>query len=75
MREFFGFGGYMREPEGYFSWQHLLFVTCFMIVMATLAVILGRKYRHRSEKEKNLVLIWAKNMKKWLVRVKRRATA
>lgn len=59
MREFFGFGGYMREPEGYFSWQHLLFVTCFMIVMATLAVILGRKYRHRSEKEKNLVLIWA----------------
>ena len=59
MREFFGFGGYQREPEGYFSWQHLLFVTCFMIVMVTLAVILGRKYRHRSDREKNLVIIWA----------------
>ncbi|MBQ7344358.1 MAG: YwaF family protein [Clostridia bacterium] len=59
MKEFFGFGGYQREPEGYFSWQHLLFVTCFMIVMVTLAVILGRKYRHRSDKEKNLILIWS----------------
>ena len=59
MKEFFGFGGYQREAEGYFSWQHLTFVTCFMIVMVTLAVILGKKYRHRSDKEKNLVLIFA----------------
>lgn len=59
MKEFFGFGGYQREPEGYFSWQHLVFVSCFMIVMVTLAVILGRKYRHRSDREKNLILIWA----------------
>lgn len=30
-----------------------------MIVMVTLAVLLGRRNRCRSEKEKNLVLIWA----------------
>ena len=59
MKEFFGIGGYQREPEGYLSWQHLTFVTCFMIAMVTFAVILGKKYRHKSEKEKNLVLIWA----------------
>lgn len=59
MKEFFGFGGYQRPVEGYFSWQHLLFVSCFMVVMVTLAVFFGRKYRNKVEKEKNLVLIWA----------------
>jgi uncharacterized membrane protein YwaF len=59
MREFFGFGGYQREPEGYFSWQHLAFVTCFMVVMVTAAILLGNRNRSRSESEKNKVLIWA----------------
>lgn len=59
MREFFGFGGYQREVEGYFSWQHILFVTCFMAVMVTSAIILGKWARHKSDKEKNLVLIIA----------------
>ncbi|MBQ7389971.1 MAG: YwaF family protein [Clostridia bacterium] len=59
MREFFGFGGYQREIEGYFSLEHILYVTCFMIVMVTLAVIIGRRMRGRSDKEKNRVLIWA----------------
>ena len=33
MREFFGFGGYQRTPEGYMSWQHLVFVTSLMVIM------------------------------------------
>ena len=26
VKEFFGIGGYTREPEGYLSWQHITFV-------------------------------------------------
>ncbi len=59
MKEFFGFGGYTREPEGYMSWQHLLFVTSLMIIMVSLATIIGLKYRHRTSREKNLPLIFA----------------
>lgn len=59
MREFFGIGGYQREPEGYLSWQHLLFVTSVMIVMTLLAVIIGRKYKLRDDKQRNKVLLWA----------------
>ncbi len=59
MREFFGFGGYQRTPEGYFSWQHLVFVTGLMVLMVALAWLLGRKNRDRSDKEKNRVLVWA----------------
>lgn len=59
MREFFGFGGYQREPEGYFSWQHLTFVTLLMIIMVTLAVLLGRKNRDKDDKTKNRVLVLA----------------
>ena len=33
LREFFGVGGYQREPEGYFSWQHLTFVTILVVIM------------------------------------------
>lgn len=57
MREFFGFGGYTRVPEGYFSWQHLTFVTCLMIMMAFSAFFLGKKNALRSDKAKNRVLI------------------
>ena len=59
IREFFGYGGYTREPEGYMSWQHLTFVTALMIIMVTLAVYLGRKNRGKDEATKNKVLIWA----------------
>lgn len=45
MREFFGFGGYQREAEGFLSWQHLTFVTVLMVVMASLAYFLGMKKR------------------------------
>ena len=57
IREFFGIGGYQRTPEGYMSWQHLTFVTSLLVIMAVTAVLLGRRNRHRTEKEKNLVLI------------------
>ena len=59
MKEFFGFGGYAREPEGYFSWQHLTFVTLLMLVMIALGVFFGLRGRKMSEKEKNRVLIVA----------------
>ena len=59
MKEFFGFDGYKREPEGYFSWQHLLFVTLLMVVMTALAVWLGVKNKNKDDKTKNKVLIWA----------------
>ncbi len=56
MREFFGFGGYQREAEGFMSWQHLTFVSVLMLVMVALAMHLGKRYRCRSMREKNKVL-------------------
>ena len=45
--------------EGYFSWQHVVFVTSLMAVMVLLAVVLGRRNRNRPERVKNRVLIAA----------------
>ena len=59
MKEFFGFGGYQRVPEGYFSWQHVTFVTALMAIMVTAAVFLGTKNRNADEKTKNKVLMVA----------------
>ena len=59
MKEFFGWDGYSRTPEGYMSWQHILFVTSLMIVMIALAVFLGIKNKNKEISEKNKVLIWA----------------
>ncbi len=39
------------------SWQHLTFVSLLTLVMILCAVILGRRYRNRDEKQKNRVLI------------------
>ena len=57
MKEFFGFGGYTRVPEGYMSWQHILFVSLFMAAMVTLAVTLGNRYKNKTYTQKNRVLI------------------
>lgn len=57
MREFLGFGGYIREPEGAYSWQHLLFVGSLLTVMTILAIILGRRNRNTTLKQKNKVII------------------
>ena len=59
MKEFFGFGGYQREPEGFMSWQHLTFVTSLMIIMTLLAIYFGRRNKNKEDKIKNKVLIWA----------------
>ena len=59
MREFFGFGGYTREAEGFLSWQHLLFVSALMAVMIALAVLIGRKNKDKSNYEKNRVIVFA----------------
>ena len=45
-------------PEGYLSWQHLVFVTSLMVVMLASAWILGRKNRFRPESARNRVLMW-----------------
>lgn len=57
MKEFFGFGGYKRQAEGYMSWQHLLFVSLLMAAMIALAIIIGIRNRKKDDKEKNKVLI------------------
>lgn len=57
MKEFFGFGGYTREPEGYMSWQHLVFVSTLMVIMIALAIFLGLSNKNRESKSKNKVLI------------------
>ena len=59
MKEFFGFGGYTRPIEGFFSWQHLVFVTFLMAVMVTLAILFGRRYRPKSADENNKPLMIA----------------
>lgn len=59
MREFFGFGGYRRTPEGYLSWQHLLFASILMLIMFSSAWLLGRRNKHFEPKIKNRVMIWA----------------
>ena len=59
MKEFFGFGGYTRPAEGFFSWQHLVFVTSLMVVMVLLAVFFGKRCRLADDRKKNIPLIWA----------------
>lgn len=64
IKEFLGFSGedgvsYWREAEGAYSWQHLTFVTSLLIIMAVLAVFFGCRYKNKSDKEKNRVLVWS----------------
>lgn len=59
MKEFFGFGGYKREVEGFLSFEHILFVTILMAIMTFLAIYFGKKYRNSDEQKKNEVLVIA----------------
>jgi uncharacterized membrane protein YwaF len=59
VREFFGFGGYLREPEGYMSWQHLLFVSSLMVIMIVLAIFFGLRNKNKDMSKKNKVLVWS----------------
>ncbi len=57
LKEFFGFGEYTREPEGYFSIEHLSFVSSLMLIMIISAVFLGFRNKNKTTDEKNKVLI------------------
>lgn len=57
MKEFLGIGGYAREPEGYLSWQHILFVGSLLFAMFALAIWLGLRNRGRDPRAKNRILI------------------
>lgn len=57
MREFFGIGGYTREPQGAYSWQHLTFVGFLIISMLVGAILSGILLRKSEMKVKNRVLI------------------
>ena len=63
IKNFFGFGAkdnpYGGTPDGYLSWQHLTFVSTFVLSAIILAIILGVYYKNKDEKAKNKVLIWA----------------
>ena len=59
MREFFGFGGYQRQAEGFMSWQHLVFVTSLMAIMIGLAILFGRRMRNEEVAKKNRALMVA----------------
>lgn len=59
LNEFIGVGGYKREPEGFLSWQHLLFVGSLLTIMTVLAIVIGLVNRSKDEKVKNLPLIYA----------------
>ena len=56
LKEFFGFGGYTREPEGYMSWQHLTFVSSLVIIMIALAIIIGLRNKNRDLQHKTVLL-------------------
>lgn len=57
IKEFFGIGGYQREPEGYMSWQHLTFVSTLMVIMIACAILLGISAKKKGAPFNNRVLI------------------
>lgn len=50
--QFMGFEEDFREPEGWFSWQHLTYVSVIIAVAVLLALCLGRRYRDKSIQKK-----------------------
>jgi hypothetical integral membrane protein (TIGR02206 family) len=57
MKEFLGIGGYTREPEGYLSWQHILFVGLLLCAMFALSIWLGLRNRPKDDRARNRTLI------------------
>ena len=62
MRELFGFGTdgnpYGGTPDGYLSWQHIVFVSTFVLLAVVLAILLGLRNKNKDYKTKNKVLIY-----------------
>ena len=59
MSDFWGIGGFQREPEGLFSWQHITFVSALMLIMFVCAIVFGNKYRNSSDDKKRKIIIIA----------------
>ena len=59
MKEFFGFGGYVREAAGFMSAAHLLTVSAMAVVMIALAIWCGLRNKDKSFSEKTKVLMVA----------------
>ena len=47
-----------KEPEGAYSWQHLLHIGILFALMIGFAIFLGLKNKNKDERIKNQVLIW-----------------
>ena len=65
MLEFFGLTklangkfGFMRKPDGAWSWQHIVIVSVFMVAMFALGIWLALRDKQKDEKAKNKVLIF-----------------
>lgn len=65
MLEFFGLSkesdggyGYLRTPEGAWSFEHIFFVTMLIIAMIAVSIFVGLKYKDKPYKSKNKVLIF-----------------
>lgn len=58
MKRFFGFTDNAGEPAGFLSIDHLLLVFVFMTAAVVLAIILGRHYAAKGQRDKNKVLIY-----------------
>ena len=55
--DFFGFGGFWKEPEGAWSWQHILFTSIMVSTAIFLAIFLGLKKRYKYEGEKKIPIV------------------
>ena len=55
--EFLGIGGYQRDAEGFFSWQHLTFVGILSVFMIVLAVVFGKRHRNADDKARRRFLL------------------
>lgn len=52
IKEFFGFESSNRESIGLFSKTHLIFATIVTLLIITIAILLGRHFKNKSEEEK-----------------------
>ena len=63
LKNFFGFAEgkypYGGAADGYLSWQHLTFVSTFVVAAIVLAIFLGLRNKNKTDKQKNTVLIWS----------------
>ena len=56
LKEFYGYGGYTREPAGAYSPGHLIFVGILIVLMIAAAIAVGLICKKKGEKSKDLVL-------------------